>query len=59
MKKIQRELNDYPEYSIILEDMKMEGTFFKDYFHQYIKLFMRKKPVIRWHISPIKQNGFW
>ncbi len=35
VEKMQRELNEYPEYSIILEDMKMEGTFFKDYFHQY------------------------
>ena len=33
--QIQKQLDNYPEYSIILEDMKEEGNFFTDYFHQY------------------------
>lgn len=33
--KIEKSLANVPEYSIILEDMKDEGNFFKDYSHQY------------------------
>jgi hypothetical protein len=33
--QIQKQMESYPEYSIILEDMKEEGNFFTDYFHQY------------------------
>ena len=32
---LQRQLDRYPEYSIILEDMKEEGNFFSDYYHKY------------------------
>ncbi len=35
LKKLMRELDQYPEYSIILEDMKVEGNFFSDYYHKY------------------------
>ena len=35
LEKHQRELVRYPEYSIILEDMKEEGNFFTDYYHRY------------------------
>ena len=35
LEQLQRDLSKYPEYSIILEDMKEEGNFFKDYFHRY------------------------
>jgi hypothetical protein len=30
-----RDYSDVPAYSIILHDMNVEGTIFKDYFHQY------------------------
>lgn len=30
-----RDMSDVPAYSVILHDMNVEGTFFKDYFHQY------------------------
>lgn len=30
-----RDMSDVPAYSIILHDMNVEGTVFKDYFHQY------------------------
>ena len=33
--KLTKELNQFPEYSIILEDMMEEGNFFTDYFHKY------------------------
>ncbi len=33
--EIQRKLADKQTYSIVLENMKQEGTFFKNYFHQY------------------------
>ena len=33
--QIKRQLTKYPEFSIMLEDMKEEGNFFKDYFHRY------------------------
>ena len=42
---IKREIARYPEYSIILEDMKEEGNFFKDYFHRY-KVVYAEKPGI-------------
>lgn len=35
LERLQKELNRYPEYSIILDDMKEEGNFFKDYYHRY------------------------
>lgn len=33
--RLARDLDRYPEYSIILEDMKEEGNFFDDYYHRY------------------------
>lgn len=35
LERLKSELSRYPEYSILLEDMKEEGNFFKDYFHRY------------------------
>ena len=35
LERIQKKLAEYPEYSIILNDMQEKGTFFKDYYHQY------------------------
>ena len=39
---LRKELNKYPEYSIILEDMKEEGNFFTDYYHKYKIVFADK-----------------
>lgn len=33
--RLQKELDVYPEYSVILEDMRVDGNFTKDYYHQY------------------------
>lgn len=33
--RLQNELKSYPEYSIILQDMRQDGNFFKDYYHKY------------------------
>ena len=35
LERLRQELDRYPEYSIILEDMDMQGTFFQDYHHRY------------------------
>jgi len=35
LERLQGELDRYPEYSIILADMREEGTFSTDYWHQY------------------------
>lgn len=35
IRKLQDSLSNAPSYSIILENMKEEGNFFKDYYHQY------------------------
>ena len=35
IQKISRTLSGIPTFSIVLEDMKEEGNFFKDYFHKY------------------------
>ena len=35
LSKLQKELDQYPQYSVILQDMREEGNFFKDYYHQY------------------------
>ena len=35
VQQIMKDLKDAPEYTIILDDMKEEGTFFSNYFHKY------------------------
>ena len=35
LERLQRDLDQYPEYSVILSDMREEGTFSTDYWHQY------------------------
>ncbi len=35
LREIERSLANVPEYSIVLEDMKEEGNFFKEFSHQY------------------------
>ena len=42
VEKLQDDLEAYPEYSIILEDMKEEGTFFNDYYHKYKTIYGEK-----------------
>ena len=37
--KLQKQLDQYPEYAIILEDMKVDGNIFKDYYHRYKLLY--------------------
>ena len=34
LERLQRTLDSYPEYSVILADMREEGTFSTDYWHQ-------------------------
>ncbi len=33
--RLQKGLDRYPEYAIILNDMRIDGNFSKDYYHQY------------------------
>lgn len=42
LRSIQARLDKYPEYSIILQDMKEEGVFSKSYFHQYQIVYAEK-----------------
>jgi len=35
IERIKRDLDQYPEYSITLQDMNREGNFFFDHYHQY------------------------
>ncbi|MCG8604027.1 hypothetical protein MJD09_03380 [bacterium] len=42
LERVKRDLNRYPEYSIILEDMREEGNFFKDYYHRYKVVYGQK-----------------
>ncbi len=35
LERIKKNLKNYPEYSIILEDMREDGNFFKDFYHRY------------------------
>ena len=42
LERVKRDLSRYPEYSIILEDMREEGNFFKDYYHRYKVVYGQK-----------------
>ncbi len=44
LERLNRQLSKYPEYSIILKDMKKEGNFFLDYFHRY-KIVIGQNPA--------------
>lgn len=35
LQQIQQDLQSQPEYSVVLKDMREDGNFFKQYFHQY------------------------
>jgi hypothetical protein len=45
LEQIKSELARYPEYSIILEDMKEEGNFFKSYYHRYKLVFAEETGI--------------
>jgi hypothetical protein len=40
---LKEDLDKYPEYSIILQDMKEEGNFFTDYYHRYKLVYSASK----------------
>lgn len=42
LERLRSELDSYPEYSIILEDMDSKGFFFHDYFHRYRMIYPKK-----------------
>jgi hypothetical protein len=42
LERLNRDLSQFSEYSIILEDMKEEGNFFKNYFHRYKIVYGKK-----------------
>jgi hypothetical protein len=42
VERLQSQLNQFPEYTIILQDMNEEGLFFKDYYHRYKIVFAQK-----------------
>ncbi|KAA3616011.1 MAG: hypothetical protein DWQ05_09640 [Calditrichaeota bacterium] len=43
LERLKSNLNKYPEYSIILEDMREDGNFFKDYYHRYKTVYGQKE----------------
>lgn len=45
LESIKRELVKYPEYSVLLEDMNVEGMLFKDYYHRYKVVFGQETGV--------------
>ena len=51
---LKKELKDTPTYSIILEDMKQEGTFFKTYFHRYLVVLPERSTKTQWFEVPEK-----
>jgi len=40
--RLREQLSRYPEYTIILQDLRQEGNFFKEYYHQYKLVFSQK-----------------
>lgn len=48
VQKIMQDLKDAPEYTIILNDMKEEGTFSSDYFHKYKIIQDTTERTTRW-----------
>lgn len=43
LQQLERSLKNYPEYSIILEDMREDGNFFKEYYHRYKTVLAEKQ----------------
>ncbi|SFM43437.1 hypothetical protein [Thermodesulforhabdus norvegica] len=44
LEKLKKELDRYPEFSVILADMKDEGLFFKEYYHLYHIVYLENNP---------------
>jgi len=42
LKRIAKDLEKYPEFSITLADMKEDGNFFKEYYHRYKTVYKEK-----------------
>lgn len=54
IEKINRQLQKIPTYSIILEDMNIEGTFLKQYYHKYRIVGESDQTVTNWLKVPEK-----
>lgn len=44
VEKMKAELDAYPEYTVILDDMKEEGLLFKDFYHRYKIVYAEPAP---------------
>ncbi len=53
VERLKQELSQYPEFSIILEDMKEEGNFFSNYYHRYKTVYAQKEGDSLVYISDI------
>ncbi|MCP4112234.1 MAG: hypothetical protein GY749_43045 [Desulfobacteraceae bacterium] len=52
IENIKKSLKDAPDYSVILDDMKEEGNFFKEYFHKYRVVQPDKYKITKWSEVP-------
>lgn len=52
--EIRATLKGVPTYSVVLDDMKEEGNFFKDYYHKYRIIKEDKTTTTRWMEVPKK-----
>ena len=48
LETLKKTLKDEPTFSIILENMKEEGTFVKNYFHQYLVVLPEESSKTQW-----------
>ena len=54
--KIRETLKGIPSYSIVLDDMKTEGTFFKQYYHKYKIITEKRKIGTGW--APVSKKNY-
>ena len=52
LETLKRDLKDVPTYSIVLEDMREEGTFVKNYFHRYLVVLPEESSQTQWFEVP-------
>ncbi len=52
LKALEKNLKDVPTYSVILDDMKEEGTFIKSYFHRYLVVLPEESSQTQWFQVP-------
>lgn len=63
LEKLKKIYDRYPEFSIILADMREEGLFFKDYFHLYHVVYLQPdpkdpgKPIVHERLTPWYRVG--